>query len=68
MNQIIHISYGIGYQYKSITFEFHRVCGPTFLRRCDHEMKNEQSNSRDNAMLNQWLTLSLEERENYRIY
>lgn len=65
---IIKITTAKIYQFKSITFEFHRYCGPTFLRRKDWEPKPQQLRPmRDYAALAQWEKLNKDEREQYRI-
>ena len=66
--QLIHMSFSKVYQFKSITFEWHDYCGPTFLRRKDSEMKPQlQRPMREYGMLRQWLRLSKTEREQFRI-
>ncbi len=69
MNELIHISYAKVYQFKHITFEWHSYCGPFFLRRKDLEPKDERKGRpmRDYGVLNQWLRLDKEDRENYRV-
>lgn len=64
----MHISFTRVYQYKHITFEFHQWLGPLFLRRKDHEAKNNQYRPmRDYALLYKWIRMSEEEQERYRI-
>lgn len=66
--QIIHITNCNVYRFKSITFEWHQYCGPTFLRRKDLEMKPALTRPmREYGLLGQWLQLSPVEREKYRI-
>lgn len=66
--QIIHLNIGKVYQYQHITFEFHRYCGVTFLRRKDHEMKeNYDRPLRDWKALERWCKMSPEEQQMYRI-
>lgn len=62
------LSFGRVYIYKSICFEFHNYLGPTFCRMKDKEMKaNQLRPLREYGLLNQWLKMSVQEREIYRV-
>lgn len=64
----VFITFARVYRFKSICFEWHNYLGPTFLRIKDFEMKPEQFRPfREYGLLNQWLKLSDEEREGYRV-
>lgn len=66
--ELIHISFAKIYQFKSITFEFHEYCGPTFLRRKDLEMRSDRSiQQRQWSEFGQWIRLSADQREEYRL-
>ena len=66
--EIIHISYAKVYQFEHITFEYHYWCGSAFLRRKDHETKeNWKRPARDWAALNRWCNLSEEQQKQYLI-
>ena len=69
MSEMIkHMSYAKIYQFEHITFEFHRYCGPAFLRRKDHEEKNELLRpARDYAALGRWCRLSKDKQKKYLI-
>jgi len=66
--EVIHVSWAKVYKYKSICFDWHDYCGPTFLRVKDLESKNQQHRPmRDYGLLSQWLDLNDAEREKYRL-
>ena len=65
---VTHMSWAKTYKYKSICFDWHDYLGPTFLRVKDLESKPDQFRPRrDYGLLSQWLNLSKEDRELYRI-
>lgn len=66
--QVIHMSFAKVYKYKSICFDWHEYLGPTFLRMKDYEAKSEQYRPfREYGLLNQWMKLNDEGREEYRV-
>lgn len=68
MNKLIHISFSNVYQFEHITFEIHSYCGALFLRRCDHEPKNNQIRPmRDYAALSRFLNLTHKEKTFFKI-
>lgn len=64
----IHVKLAHIYRYKRITFEWHDYLGATFLRRKDLEPKYQiVGSAREYGQLRQWLKLSAQDREAYRI-
>ena len=66
--EIIHMSFAKIYKYKSLIIDWHEWCGPTFLRRKDHEPKGMgRVGLRQWGEFSQWYNLSDNDKEKYRI-
>lgn len=68
MVELIHISFNKVYRYKHVTFEWHRFCGPLFVRMKDLEPKSQQLRPmRDYKVINQWANMPDEDKEKYLV-